>query len=171
MFYYEKEIKTSNSNCLEPSSEISVQLWINTQLCTTLYQQAYCIPHIPKTCHLKGTVHPKDQNNILLLIPWCYLSIYIVRVWVVQLKWCSTAMSLSRNHDPVTQDKPQTLWWACRNYCLSTKLHHADGSLHLLMVERLALVTPQGGDINSVLLGWRKQLLHEAAHNRVCGLS
>ena len=78
---------------------------------------------------------------------------------------------LSRNHDPVTQDKPQTLWWACRNYCLSTKLHHADGSLHLLMVERLALVTPQGGDINSVLLGWRKQLLHEAAHNRVCGLS
>ena len=33
----------------------------------------------------------------------------------------SSAMSLSRNHDPVTQDTPQTLWWAvsCRNYFLS----------------------------------------------------
>lgn len=69
MFYYEKEIKTSNSNCLQPSSEISTQLWNNTQLCTTLYQQTYCIPHTPKTCHLKGTVHPKNLNYIFSLVP------------------------------------------------------------------------------------------------------
>ena len=37
----------------------------------------------------------------------------------------STAMSLSRNHDPVTQNNPQTLLRAvpCRNYFLSCKPH------------------------------------------------
>lgn len=64
-----------------------------------------------------------------------------------------------------------TLLWACRNFFLSTELHHADGSLHLLMVERLTLVTSQGGDVNSVLLGWRKQFLREGAHNKVYGSS
>lgn len=41
----------------------------------------------------------------------------------------STAISLSRNHDPATQDNPQPLFWAvsCRNYFLSTELHRITG--------------------------------------------
>jgi len=34
----------------------------------------------------------------------------------------TTPMSLSRHHDPVAQDNPQT-FFSCRNYCLSSKLH------------------------------------------------
>lgn len=41
-------------------------------------------------------------------------------------------MSLSRNHDPFTQDHPQTLLLAvsCKNYCLSTDLHPPAVSLY-----------------------------------------
>ncbi|KAL7390509.1 hypothetical protein ABVT39_022513 [Epinephelus coioides] len=44
----------------------------------------------------------------------------------------STAMSLSRNHDPFTQDHPQTLLLAVsyKNYCLSTNLHPPAVSLY-----------------------------------------
>ena len=60
-------------------------------------------------------------------------------------------MSLSRNHDPVTQDNPQTLLWAfsCRNYFQSA-------------VESTR---------TTFFLIERKQFLHEIAHNKVCGLS
>lgn len=76
----------------------------------------------------------------------------------------SAAPPLSRNHDPFAQDNPLTLMGAvsCGNYFLSTKLypHTVAPRLHLIMDQRLEVVTVQDVNIIGVLLlGWA--LIHE----------
>lgn len=61
-------------------------------------------------------------------------------------------MSLSRNHDLLTQDNPQTIFpiFSLMNYN-HQPYHCTEGGVQLLMVERL--VTARDVNINDILLG------------------
>jgi len=77
----------------------------------------------------------------------------------------STAMSLSRNHDLVTQDNPQTLLWAVSwttiffllNYTHQPN-HCTEGSVHLL----LAHLAPLSSLMLQLIQGGRHSFLHLA---------
>lgn len=64
-------------------------------------------------------------------------------------------MSLSRNHDPVTQDHTQNLLRAASfSLYWTTPYHHAEINLHLLTYKTSVSVTVQDVNINGILLGW-----------------
>lgn len=66
----------------------------------------------------------------------------------------STAMSLSGNRDPVTDDNPQTLLWAesCRSYFLSITSHCISTQRQKDINRSLMLVTELDVNINGFLL-------------------
>lgn len=110
----------------------------------------------------KGKVHPKIKNTYLQ----CYLTIYIVQVWLVfgditcrdiyecnQMALCfeKLNMSLSRNDDLVTQENPH---FVVRTF---TPYRRMEENVNLLKDKRLVLVTKRDVKIKHLIVFERRQ--------------
>lgn len=84
-----------------------------------------CCKGYRRACVFKGTVRHKFQKLLSLEYNQSRSHLVCCARSALWIAFDSTAISPSRNHDPVPQDNTKTLLWAvsCQNCFLSTELH------------------------------------------------
>ena len=112
-----------------------------------------CLMFVMQQLSFKGPIHPRIRKIHIFLLTsravypcmffWCELLSLLWNIMELQSitlsLWCSPAMSLLRNDDPVAQDSPQTLFRtvSCMKYFLfyqTATYHCAKGSAHLWII-------------------------------------